>query len=123
MEVSHFKTCKTIACWEGEMKQAIDLHNMQTAIHELFIVEHKPKTVLKAFSWLDSPPEDTTSEEYEDTAQYLFNTVINPNTDYLGEIHYSYIQGGHLCQNHIPVDDCIYADGESTYRIIGRFHF
>ena len=62
------------------MQNVIEIRNMQTAIHELFLIKCKPMTTLKAFEELSEG-----LNEYENW------NIINNNTDFLGEINYRFI--------------------------------
>lgn len=99
------------------MKQAIDNHNMQTAIHEIFIVNSKPQTTIKAFRKLEDGDYQDEIEELE-----LWD-IINANTIFYDEVHYLYFDGPgrFISQNNIPMNDCFWDNGEVKFRIIARF--
>lgn len=57
----------------------IEIRNMHTAIHELFIVHQQPKTTLKYFQELENMGFDESG---------LHWSFINRNTEYLGEVNF-----------------------------------
>jgi 3-methyladenine DNA glycosylase AlkD len=59
------------------MKNVIETRNMHTAIHEIYLINSKPMTSLKAFQEL----EDGINEENN------WN-IIDANCEFLGEINY-----------------------------------
>jgi hypothetical protein len=65
--------------------QAVNVRSMHTGIHHLFVIDSKPKTVLKAFKALSKGVN-------EDEEQYLWFEVINKNTSDNFEINYRFIE-------------------------------
>ena len=98
------------------MKRVIDIRDMHTAIHELYLVKHKPLTVIEVFAELTElgGDEDLYLKE-------IYWTFLKKNTEYLGEINFRNISGGIVTRNGKPLDDCVYNDGENKYKVIGRF--
>lgn len=93
------------------MQNAIDVRDMSTAIHSLFLVRHKPKTVLNAFRGIElgDCPYDN----------YLHWQVIEDNTENLGEIDYRALKGDRVWIGGKLVSDVLYDDGEYKYKVIG----
>jgi hypothetical protein len=62
------------------MPKAIDVHDMNTAVHNLYEIKSKPQTVAKAFREL------TQLDYFEDHFRVVeLWDFINENTEYLGE--------------------------------------
>lgn len=95
------------------MKQVIDVRDMHTAIHSLYLVNKKPKTTLKLFKSLDG-----CCCEYE--SEPIWNE-INQNTEYLGEIDFRKITGDKLWRNGDLLSHNEYHDGDDHFLVIGSF--
>ena len=62
------------------MQNVIEIRNMHTAIHELFLLERKPITTLDAFRALSK------GLDYKDENENW--RIIHNNTSFLGEINF-----------------------------------
>lgn len=95
------------------MKQVIDVRDMHTAIHSLYIVNKKPKTTLKLFKSLND-----CCCEYE--SEPLWNQ-IQENTEYFGEIDFRDISGDKFWIGGDLVSDNEYHCGDNHFKVIGSF--
>ena len=95
------------------MRKVIDVRNMHDAIHSLYIVKSKPKTVLKAFMALDG-----CCCEYE--SDPLWN-IINANTEYYGEINFRDITGDKSWRGGELISHNEYHNGDDHFVLIGSF--
>lgn len=96
------------------MKKVIDVRDMHTAIHSLYLVNHKPQTTLDMFKSLENDALD----EIEQAGLW---DRISENVENLGEINYRYFKGEKVWINHELVSDVIFDDGENKYKVIGSF--
>ena len=97
-----------------KLEKVIDVRNMHTAIHSLYKVTGDEKIVLQCFQDLEFDNDGKLPEEY------IWNELYQ-HVEYIGEIHYMWISGGSTTRLGIPTDDCVYADGDNEYQVIGRF--
>lgn len=96
------------------MKKVIDVRDMHTGIHSLYIVNKKPKTTLKMFKLL-------VELELEEYSQPFWDE-INNNTEYFGEINYRDIRGDKLWKGQELVSHNEYHDGnDNHFVLIGSF--
>ena len=102
------------------MKKVIDVRDMHTAIHSLYLVTRKPKTTLGYFQELEYGDFWQDDNYCDYTVEYYYNK-INENTEYLGEINFRDVTGGQVTRKGIPVDSCVYDNGQDKYQVIGRF--
>ena len=92
------------------MQKVIDVHNMRTAVHELFLVKRKPKTTLKTFREIEGGNNNQTNWN-----------IIENNTEYLGEVHFRHFEGTKVWINRVLVSEIYFDDGENRYRVMGSY--
>lgn len=97
------------------MKNVIDIRDMHTGIHSLYLVNSKPKACINAFDALTELGND------DQFLNRFYWNFLEENITCLGEINYRNISGGQVTRRGIPKDDCIYNDGNVKYRVIARF--
>ena len=96
------------------MQKVIDIRNMHTGIHSLYIVNKKPKTTLKLFKSLVD-----CCCEYE--AQPIWDEIWK-NTDEFGEINYRDITGDKFWRGQELISHNEYHDGnDNHFVLIGSF--
>lgn len=95
------------------MKKAIDVRDMHTAIHSLYVVNKKPRTTLKLFQLLND-----CCCEYESDPIW---DEINQNTECLGEIDFRKISGDKFWRGGELISHNEYHDGDAHFLIIGSF--
>lgn len=98
--------------------QVIDVRDMHTAIHSLFLVTRKPKTTLDLFWMLSTFNEDEPLDEFQ--VNEIWNE-INQNTESLGEINYRNFEGDKFWRNGVLVSDVRYKDSDHNYKVIGSY--
>jgi hypothetical protein len=99
------------------MKKVIDVRDMHTAIHSLYIVNKKPKTTLKMFKEL-------VSRDFNGEIDGIFSDLwdgINENTEYFGEINFRKITGDKFWRNGDLLSDNEYHCGDNHFKLIGSF--
>lgn len=99
------------------MQKVIDVRDMNTAIHSLYLVKRCPKNTCKLF-WSLSTFNDNGLDEFE--SMEVWNQ-INENVESLGEIHYQYIKGDKYWKNGVLLSDNVYDDGTKKYKVIGSY--
>ncbi len=95
------------------MKKVIDVRDMHTAIHSLYLVNKKPKTTLKMFRALQEL-------ELEEYAPPLWEEIWR-NTEDFGEIDFRKITGDKFWRNGELISHNEYHDGDDHFLVIGSF--
>jgi hypothetical protein len=95
------------------MKKVIDVRDMHTAIHSLYIVNKKPKTTLSLFKQLDD-----CCCEYE--SEPIWNEIMK-NVECYGEINFRDISGDKFWRNGDLISDNEYHCGDDHFKLIGSF--
>ena len=80
--------------------KVIEIRNMHTAIHELYIVNSKPKTTMRYFNALEDG-------DHVESDEYLWD-LVNDNTEYLGEVNFREKKYSSKYGNYYEFDGDIY---------------
>lgn len=95
------------------MKKVIDVRDMHTAIHSLYIVNKKPKTTLKLFKSLDG-----CCCEYE--SELIWDEIMQ-NVECFGEIDFRNITGDKYWHSGDLMSHNEYHCGDDHFLLIGSF--
>jgi hypothetical protein len=95
------------------MQKVIDVRDMHTAIHSLYIVNKKPKTTLKLFKSLDDCCYDYENET-------IWNEIMK-NVDSFDEINWRDITGDMFWTNGNLMSHNEYHCGDNHFVLIGSF--
>ena len=120
MNVDYFEDLKQAIKWIRSAEKAIDYHNYQSAMHEVYLVTGDLGTVIAAFEWIAG---ESGFDEILD--QYYWN-IIEANTEYIGEVNYRYAFDGnaHYYENHTPHPGYNYIGKDNRlHEVVACFHF
>jgi hypothetical protein len=99
-------------------KNAIDVVEMHSGIHYLYLVNRKPKTTCDLFWQLSRFNDENPPDEFK--TEYIWSK-IHENAECLGEIHPRYIKGDKFWRNGKLDPGVIFDDGDDKYNIIGSY--
>jgi len=121
MNVEYFDTLANATKWIRSAEKAIDWHNYQTAVHEVFLVTGDLNAATEAFAWLAArdQPDAVVDDGY-------WWEIIDKNTEYVGEVNYRYAfdGGAHYFENNKPHPSYNYIGADNRrHEVAGCFHF